>query len=434
MSVIVSQSPHPARVDAWIERAGIACVLLLPVAMLHGRGVADILICSIDALFLARCARAASWGGGWGWTRQAWVPVAAAWFLWLTLCSALAGEAKPLAQALVSIRLLLLVVACQCWALADVRVQRWLVLVFAGCTAWIAIESWQQLLIGTNLFGFTKAADGIITGPFGKERAGQIYLDVIFPGVLPFVLRRLDLPSAKDRLAGLAMLAAAAATMVLIGQRMPVLLLLLGLVSLGVLVRRLRLTVAVTLGVCILMGALLPLISPPIFERLVVHFLAQMRHFWVSDYGQIYVRALVMLTDHPWFGLGYDGFRNHCMDPAYFHGLAAVGVTDAQIIAGEGCNIHPHNHWLEVATSAGLPGLALFAALVGLWLHGMARRGPGADPALHTALVVAAIVLLWPLAARSSLFVVDAGGWAFLIAGWGLAAARPARFAADPSH
>ncbi len=409
--------------DSPLDRIGLVCLLALPPALLHGRGIADMLISLLGLLFLLRSAL----GGGWGWVRQPWVAVAAAWFGWMVLTTWLVdGPGKPLGQAAVVVRLLLLVAACQNWLLLAPRTQRWFGFVFAACAAWIAIECWHQLLLGRNLLGYGIAPDGIITGPFGKERAGQFYLDVIFPGVLPFVLRGMDSTRPRDRVAGLALLALAAASMVLIGQRMPVLLLLLGLCVTGLLVRRLRLAVAAALLACVLMAALLPLLSPLTFERLVINFLAQMRHFWVSDYGQIYVRALGMTGDNLWLGLGYDGFRNHCLDPATLHGLAMVDVTDAEVKAAEGCNIHPHNHWLEVSTSFGLPGLGLFVLLVGLWLRGIRRPAPGVDTALHTSLVVAFVVLFWPIAARSSLFVVDSGGWAFLTAGWALAMSRRA--------
>lgn len=421
MTVFTSHLPGPPA-DTWLERAGLACVLALPVMLLHGRGIADILIVAIDMLFLLRSARRRDWG----WLRQTWVAVAASWFVWLVLCSVLAGPWRPILQALVVVRLLLLVAACQSWVLAPPRAQRWLHYVFAACAVWIAVESWQQLLLGTNLFGFARAQDGVITGPFGKERAGQIFLDVIFPGVLPFVLRSLDRAGTGARLGGLAALAAMAATVVLIGQRMPLLLLLLGLAAAGLLVRRLRWVVVAAGVAAAIMGALLPLVSPLAFDRLVLQFLGQMRHFWVSDYGQIYVRALNMIGAHPWFGLGYDGFRNHCLEAAYVTGNALVGVADGQVVSDLGCNIHPHNHWLEVATSTGLPGLALFALLAALWLRGLWRAAADSDGPLHTALVVTFIVLFWPLSARSSLFVVDAGGWAFFIAGWALATARRA--------
>ena len=410
-----------------LDRAGQACLLLLPPMLLHGRGIADILICLIDLMFLARCARA----GDWAWLRQGWVALAAAFWLWMQICSLRQGDIKPIGQGVVTIRLLLLAAAAQNWLLLAPAAQRRLAWVFTGCAAWLVLEVWQQYLLGSNLAGYPRAKDGIFTGPFQKERAGPLYLYLFFPGVLPLAMRGLSGASWRARAAGLALLAFAAACMVLIGQRMPTLLLLLGLVATGVLVRQLRWQVGAVLAVCAGLAALLPIVSPPTFQRLVVHFLEQMGHFWTSDYGQIYVRALEMIRLDPWFGLGYDGFRNHCLDAPFLHGNAWVGVADADIDIPGGCNIHPHNYWLEIGTAFGLPGLALFTALAGAWLWRIGREMLRHPTPLQTALCIAAIVMLWPVAARSSLFVVDAGGWAFLIAGWGMAAARGRDIAAD---
>ena len=403
------------------DRIGLAFLLLLPPMLLHGRGIADILICALDLLFLARCLR----NRDWGWLRQNWVAVAAAFWVWMVVCTALVGEARPLGKAVVTIRLLLLVAACQIWLLRLPQAGTYLAVVFAACAGWVALEVWQQYLFGADLFGYRRAGDGILTGPFQKERAGPAYLDLFFPAVLPLVMPLLASRPLRDKLLGLLLLLLAAASMLLIGQRMPALLMFLGLATTALLVRGLRLPVCVALAACAAFAAALPVLSPPTFQRLVLHFLEQMRHFWVSDYGHLFVRAVAMVRAHPWLGLGYDGFRNNCYDPALLGGDPWLGIAQSRIDAVvDGCNLHPHNYWLEVATSFGLPGMVLFTALVLLWLAAMAgvvRRRPGA---VQTGVLVGAVVLLWPIASRSSLFVVDAGGWAFLVVGWGLAAAR----------
>jgi len=408
----------------WIDQAGLAAVLLLPPMLMHSRATADVLISLIDVLFLVRCARE----GAWDWTRQGWVRVAGAFWLWMVLCSLLAGGARPLGQALVTIRLFLLVAALQDWLMRPPDARRWLNAAFIACAAWVALEAWHQMLLGRNFLGYHRAGDGVLTGPFGKERAGPIYVDVFFPAVLPFVIDRMGRPGVRPRLIGLAVLLAATATQVLIGQRMPTLLVLFGLLVAAVLTPRLRWAAAGVLALCLVLVALLPVVSPPTFQRLVVHFVEQMQHFWADAYGQIFLRAFGMIQSNPIFGLGYDGYRLNCLDPAYLHGNALIGMPDAAIDGESGCNIHPHNYWLEVLTSFGVPGGVLLSALVLLWL----RDGWGVAAArtpLHAALLTATIVLLWPFATRSSLFVVDAGGWAFLTAGWLLAAAAPARAA-----
>lgn len=405
------------------DAVACAATTLLPFALLHARALADIIVCGIGALFLLRCALL----GEWGWTRLAWVRVAAALWLWLLLSTCIEGPPHAIAQAAVTLRLLLFVAACQGWALRDARARRLLALSTAAAALWIAAECWQQLLLGANLFGARRWMDGALTGPFFKPHAGASYLAVLFPAVLPPALRLLRRRDAAGRLGALLLLAAAAATMVLIGQRMPTLLMVLGLVFAALLLPSLRLPVLAALLLGAAVVAATPVVSPPTYQKLVLHFLAQMQHFWVSTYGQIYLRALAMLHASPVFGVGVDGFRDDCLDPQFLHGLPWLGVRDAQLSLAVGCNLHPHNYWLEMATSGGWPALLGFAVLAALWL-GRLLRGldPAAEP-MRAALLVMLATLLWPVASTSSLFVVDAGGWLFVAAGWGLAEAASHR-------
>jgi O-antigen ligase len=63
--------------------------------------------------------------------------------------------------------------------------------------------------------------------------------------------------------------------------------------------------------------------------------------------------TLDMIGDHPWLGVGLDGFR--FVYPRYMQAEAWA----------EPLLYHPHNLWLDAAVRTGLPGLALFVLLVG---------------------------------------------------------------------
>jgi O-antigen ligase len=165
-------------------------------------------------------------------------------------------------------------------------------------------------------------------------------------------------------------------------------------------------------------------VSPPAFAKLVVHFTEQMEHFWSTPYGLIFARAGTMVHAQPWLGLGWDGYRTYCMQPQYLTGLPWLPVSDPASI--DGCTIHPHNYWLQIATSCGLPGVALFAALAAAWIW---RIGGGTADAVNdrrAALLVIVLVSIWPIASTTSLFTVPNAGWFFLMAGWGLAEAGSA--------
>jgi hypothetical protein len=409
------------------DAAALVALAVLPIALLHARALADVLLTGVGALFLLRCVLL----GAWDWTAQPWVGAAAALWLWLVLATAIEGPPRAVVQAVVFARLPLFSAACAVWALRSTHARRVLGISITVAAVWIAAECWQQFATGFNVFGDRRWLDGALTGPFVKPHAGAAYLAVLFPALLPPVLRLLRRPDWRARAAALLLLAAAAATMVLIGQRMPTLLMVLGLVTAGLLLPALRLPALAALLVGAVVLAATPVVSPPTYGKLVLHFLAQMDHFWISEYGQIYLRALAMVHASPLFGVGVDGFRAHCLDAGYVQGAHWFGLARTVVSPELGCNIHPHNYWLEMATAGGVPALLGFATLVALWLAGAARGLDAAAQPMRAALLVMLVVLVWPVASTSSLFVVDAGGWLFVAAGWALAEAASAEAASD---
>ncbi len=400
----------------WLFRGAFVALLLLPAFVMHGRAVADILLCGIDAAFLVVCAREF----GWSWTRTTWVRIAGAWWVWLMLCSLpflAAGGWFSFGQAIATGRFLLLVAALEFWLLRSPDARKWLMRVLTACAAYIAAQAALQFATGRDLQGFRRHGDGELTGPFENPRAGAPLSRLLFPAILPALAR-------LGRLASAALAIASIAVVVLIGQRMPLLLTIFGLLVSGLLLRRLRAVVAGTLVAGMLLVAATPIVSPPTWHRLGQKFSAQMADFPDSDYGLLAARAVAIVEQHPWLGRGFAGFRFTCSDPATF---IAWDRATAHLADGGGlaaCNIHPHNHYTEAATDAGLPGLALFCAMILAWLVPLGRglwRNP--DP-LRVGLFVAALIQEWPVASTSSFTAMEIGGFFFVLLGLGLAEAR----------
>ncbi len=395
----------------------IVLVLLLPAVLMATRAVADAMMVGVALLFLLDRAGARDWT----WLRAPWTALGLMVWAWMVVCSVLMAGIPAVAQAVASLRFFIFIPALEVWVLADRRARLWLHAVVILATLWVAGECWQQLLFQTNVFGVPRFPDGALSGPFVRPRAGPIYLELMFPAVLPALLVLTSRPGRLRWIVAVLLLALTVVTMILIGQRMPTMLMLLGLVVTALMFRRFRLPIVLTVSAGAVLLALTPIVSPPTFAKLVVRFSSQMGHFWTTAYGLIFARAVAMIQAHPWLGLGWDGYRNHCMDAAYL-------VQPSWLPAGDptsdvGCTIHPHNYWTQIGTTAGVPAMAMWALLVGLWLWRLGRHGIRSN-GRRAALLVFIVVSMWPLASTTSLFTVPNAGFTFLLIGWGLAEAR----------
>lgn len=388
----------------WLDRIGAGAALLVPVFLLHGRGIADALLTAIAGGFLVRSVIARDWT----WLSRTWVRVAGAWWLWVLLCTALGGS--QMGQALGLARFLLVAAALEHWLLADATVRLWLTRLLRWSAFYIALQCAVQLATGRNLFGWPRGADGELTGPYKNPRAGPPLSRLLFPALLPI---------ARAPAAGLALFAAGVALMVLIGQRMPLLLTFLGLFTTALFLPRLRAPVLFTCVAAGLFLAALPAISPQASHRIETKFTEQMRDFPRSDYGLIAARALAIVRAHPITGAGFDGFRRLCDDPAYFRGWDGGDGGGAEI-----CVQHPHSYYLQALVEGGIPGLILFAALALSWLLAASRGLWLAPDPLRVGLFAALLIHLWPVASSTDWVSMPLAGWFFLLLGLALAEAR----------
>ncbi len=402
---------------SWPTKISLVLLALFPVGLVYARAVADISLTLICVLFLVESGRTRNWT----WLRRPWVALAFVLWLLIVAGSAHTGPQASLLQGLASLRLFLFTAALEAWLLRQETAQRWTTLVLRILAFWLIIQVWQQYFTGQNIWGDGRWADGALTGPFYKPRAGAVFLMVFFVGLMPWVLELLRRNTTRGALQGTLLLIFLMVTMILIGQRMPNMLALFGMALAALLDQRLRkpALAAFALGVVLLIS--LPVISPPTYTKLIVQLSEQLSHFAASPYGELFTRAGVMMEMHPWLGVGFDGFRNLCADPAYQHGLTAYGIPTVEVFGPEACNLHPHNYYMQIGSIAGFPGLILFIGLVVLWIARASRLAASQAGAQAGMLVVIVCVMLWPAQSTSSFFVIDTGGWIFLHVGWALA-------------
>ena len=408
-----------------LDRAALIATLLTVPMLLHAHAFAEATMGIASACFLVRSAMTRDWR----WLGSSWFRIGVAWWAWIMLSSAPwpafglgLGGANSLVQAVATIRFLLFVAALEYAVLRAPAARRWLHGLIIASAIYIAIHSMFQAITGYNLYGQRRGGDGELTGPFGKPRAGPPESRILFPALVPPVAALLARRGWQSTIGAYALLLFGIGIVVLIGQRMPLLLTLLGLFVTALLLPKLRPVVLTTCVAGVVLVAATVVVSPPTYYRLVLKFSAQMDSFPTSAYGEIYARALEIGRQHPLFGRGYDGFRTGCPMQRYFRPTLDGRIADGGSTAN--CAAHPHNFFMEALDNGGIPGLVLFSSLSLAWLWPLARgllRKP--DP-LRVGLFASVFIQLWPIASTSAFTSMPMGGWFFLLLGWGLAEAR----------
>ncbi len=419
---------HTSRALPALDRTAVAAVMLLPLLLLHAHGIGEVAVGVTDICFLARAAITRQWD----WLRTPWLRIGLAWWGWTLLCSLPlhwhgigAGGSPSLVQAIVDVRFLILVAALEHLVLRGATARRWFYRIIAASAVYIAAQSLVQYVFGHNLYGAPPAGDGrdrVLTGPFGKPRAGPPLARILLPAIIPPAAALQQKGRVLTSLAAGALLTAGLGVMELIGQRIPLLLVGLGLVVAALFLNALRRLVLATAVIGLLLLAATPVVAPGAYRHLVTDFSGLMLHFATSPYGELFARALEIGVQQGATGLGHEGFRYGCPMPRYFRPTFDGSVPDG---GGAGiCWHHPHNFYLEALDNGGFVGLALFCALAVAWLIALGRGLRQSPDPLRVGLFAAAFIQLWPIASNSGLTSMPIGGWLFLLVGWGLAEAR----------
>ncbi|NTU77230.1 MAG: O-antigen ligase family protein, partial [Alphaproteobacteria bacterium] len=169
----------------------------------------------------------------------------------------------------------------------------------------------------------------------------------------------------------------------------------------------------------VLLGGILAA-EPDLFRRHVGQTSNTLANFEQSPYGLIWRNALKVTAEHPVFGLGMRNFRYACTCTEY----TACGPQDVF------CALHPHNTYLEWMAETGVPGLAGFLLLIGLWFVRLLRARR--ENLLSSSAVggwIAVGLGLWPFASTGSFFSNWNAVMFWLVLGTALAATELARCA-----
>jgi O-antigen ligase len=383
--------PDKALWHARLFKAACALTVVFPV-LLPSAMLADIALCIIAASFLAHCFMQKEWG----WLKESWARTLLLLWLYMIARGLFAEHPKEaLSRGLPFARYLVFAAALARWTLADIVTRRRFFGALSGFVIFCAGDGLLQYVTGDDLLGHPLIHDPHnghirLSGPFTRPVLGIMLAWLAFPALLPALLAR-----KGNRLATLAGMFAVLAAVALSGERMALLLTLLGCGLAAVLLRlQKKALCAGFLSIILLLGAL-AFLSPDMFERQVASTRGTLEHWQESPYGMLLKSDLALAAEHPVTGLGAGHFKSAC---------EALYPDDAAKIAAM-CNTHPHNIYLEWLIEEGITGLTLFVVFVSLVLKdgiGIFLRREG-NPAF-AGLFVAFALRVWPFMSTTGFF------------------------------
>jgi len=407
MSSLSTQKGIPLVALSKLDLLGIArrLTILAPVSLIIS--AQEFVMMTVALLFLAQCFREHRFS----WMRQDWFAAFVALWIW-AFARTLFGHptATGLLMALSWIHLPIFAAALANWVLPDEATRRRLLFATAGATTFYSADILLQALSGRDMIGrpyFQGSNSFRMTSVFGKPGVGAEISWLFLPALL-------GLFDQGSRWRAAAFGALCVAGIVLSGDRMALIVLLGYGVLTALFGGATRRPLFLAAAASALPVAIVFFFLPALYEREIESTLDGIRNVGASDYGAIWVSALQLMRDHPFFGVGFHNFAVACSDLLY--GPLTVGPHNYPRCSG-----HPHNIWLQWLVETGAIGGALFAtaaAFVFIRLTGalLAHR----STLLFTGLFMTLVMRFEPLSTSTSFLSSWASAPFFLVLGWGL--------------
>ena len=382
--------------------------ILSPLALIVGGQ--EFVMAGVALLFLARSWRARDFA----WMRESWfAALLALWAYALARTILLQPTATGVLTGLHWIHFGIYAAALARWILPDPRARDRLIGATAIALTFLACDGLLQYIVGYDIIG-RPAWTNRLTSVFGKPYLGIEIAWLYLPALLGLWQK------------GRPWLAAAfgclcAATVLLSGDRMGLIVFLASGLLAGVFTRALRKPLLIFVPVVALLVVALLALSPKLYQRQVGSTLAVITHPDESHYGLIFGTGVAIVRDHPILGVGVRRYQAVCLDERY--GPALVGPA-----ALPRCEGHPHNLYLQWLAETGAIGLAGYAAFMVLALAAI-WRGARAHPAnaVFHGLAAALLLRFWPLSAGTSFYSSWSAEPLFLVLGWALSYCPPPR-------
>ena len=295
-------------------------------------------------------------------------------------------ENDPIFKSFLLIRFALLVLVVDILLFNKILNLKKLFFVTLLCTTFVSLDIIFQYLLGFDIFGLKSSTGEVYSGPFGDESIAGTYLQR-FSLLSFFFFYFIDFKKNNINKFLLFLIITLHSTSILLsGNRMPLLTFLLGCFFVIILVKNFRfimsLGMAAFLGIFFIISANDQIIKSrysTFFEEinLFKHIKVKISkkniesnmtdektkttnsksHFLYSGHGSLYKTSIYMWKTQPIFGYGFKGFRFKCWE-------ILVKTNNKKY----SCSTHSHNYYFELLSEAGILGLILIVAFFSIIL------------------------------------------------------------------
>jgi len=337
---------------------GVALTAFTPLALVVGRAPADWAVSIVAILFLFDSIVRRQWT----WAKQAWV--AAALLLWaysvIRAAFIQGDEGDGLLAAFVWLRYIVFAASMVEWTLAGEKGRRWLLTASLAAVLFLSVDGLIQYVFGEDILGHKLYGSDRLTGPYKRPTLGMTIANLFTPVIFWFLSR-------KQNLFSILLANVCYVTIFLSGDRMGLVFASTVMIVwfFALLCVSKKYILVIVLNICFL--TLLFCFSPQVAERQIQSTAATAEALPSSPYGLVWKSAWQVGAAHPLFGVGMRQFRHACTDESY-------GPVINPRTGDMRCYTHPHNHYMEWFSEAGLVGLLGFIGFVVTIGIGLFRR------------------------------------------------------------
>ncbi|MEZ5691816.1 MAG: O-antigen ligase family protein [Rickettsiales bacterium] len=336
----------------WNLSLSYIAVLLIPWGLIFSRGLADSCCVIVSLLFLLNSYQ----NKNWAWLKDPFIKISIVAWLWMVLVvSPLAVSPKlSFSVAIPWIRYILLYAAMRHWILTDKHRIFFLGKMLAAMLVFVLIDSLWQYLFDVSLSGNPKDSSGRLTGPINNVKVGVFIAKMILPTAAISLFIAKSTNSRLMLFTSLFLIIMSESIILISGERTAFFSSMFGFFTaiflIAIVEKRVRIigaSLAITLsGISIFLILTQEWVLARVKEiGIILGALSE------SNYGKLFIDAIVIGKENLAHGVGFKGFRIVCEE-----------MEKQKILLY--CNLHPHNTYLEWFAETGLTGMVIYTAMV----------------------------------------------------------------------